>query len=382
MRVLAVVALLAGTVAAQTLIDPGRLSSSLRNLESALPGSLQCEVQPMRPVLNFGFRFQAGSVTRIPMKQYFGPGHEWGLLLRITPEGGQPVYLVERYKLPPVPRTNAIAAIGGGILLGEGRYAVAELLIDDKNRSCRRDWKVEARLPLGERKVELAVPPNTVCDFALDGCPRAARRDDAAPLRLTVLLDAPRPASRRPGAGPHGRLLLLGLLASLVERMPAAPVRLAVFSLDQQAVLYRNDQFSLGALHQVSLVFNDPKLSLVDYHVLQKRKGHLDLLAELVNGELNAPARSDVVVFLGPPCRYYDKLPADRLAEPAGAAPRFYYLQYQPAPFAWNLQAIASPPYAFDSIASTVSRLKGRSMVIHTPGELDKAIREMERPAP
>ena len=382
MHRLAVAALLAGTAAAQTLVDSDRLSSSLRNLESPLPGSLQCQIQPIRPMLNFGFRFQAGSVIRIPMKQYFGPGHQWGVLLKITPEGGLPVYLAERYQLPPVPRTDAVAAIGGGFLLGEGRYTVQELLIDDKDRSCRKDWKVDARLPLGEHKVAVAVPPGTVCDFALHGCPRAARRDDAAPLRLTVLLDAPRPNSHRAGAGPHGRLLLLGVLASLIERMPAAAARLVVFNLDQQAVLYRDDRFSLNELHQVSQVFNDPKLSLVDYHVLQKPKGHLDLLADLANGELNAPVRSDVVIFLGPPCRYFEKMPAGRLAERTGAAPRFFYLQYQPAISARNPAGLMTAPYVFDSIASTVSRLKGRSMVIHDPGELDKAIREIERPAP
>src|ERR1035437_491436 len=348
MRPLALALLLASAGAAQVIVDPARFGGILKALErQAGEKPLRCEVTPIKPSLNFGFRFQAGYVVRVPMNQYSGSGHGWAMLTRITPEGGgqQPVYLASRVGLPPVPKTKVDIEVGGGYLLGEGRYDVNWTLLDDTGRVCRGSWRVDARLGRRERQVKLAMPRDTVADFTLRGrSDRKRGADDAAPIRLTVLLNAAPLVPLRTRLRASDRVILLGLLSSLLERVPARSVRLVVFNLDQQKTLLRQDAFAPDALGRVAQALNSTELGLVDYHVLQNPHGHVDLLAGLMNLELRAEAPSDVVVFLGPETRYVDKLPPAALEDPTGAAPQFLNLQFKV-----TLAVVPACPTAFRS---------------------------------
>ena len=375
MRPLVIAVLLASACAAQVIVDPARLGSVLKVLEpQAGEKPLRCEVTPIKPSLNFGFRFQAGYVVRVPMNQFSGPGHGWAMLTRITPEGGgqKPVYLVSRTRLPSIPTTKVDVEVGGGYLLGEGRYDVKWAMLDDAGRVCRGSWHVDARLGRRERQMKLSMPPDTVADFTLRGRPDSRRgSDDAAPIRLTVLLNAAPLFPLRTRLRASDRVVLLGLLSSLLERVPARSVRLVVFNLDQQKTLLRQDAFAPNALGRVAQALNGTELGLVDYHVLQNRRGHVDFLAGLINQELRAETPSDVVVFLGPETRFVDKLPPTALAGPAGAPPQFFDLQFKP-----YLRAGSSLP---DSISLATARAKGKTIVIRTPADFAKAIEQIER---
>ena len=375
MRPLVIAVLLASACAAQSIVDSARFASVLENLEPrAGEKPLRCEVTPIKPSLNFGFRFQAGYVVRVPMSQFSGPGHGWAMLTRITPRGGgqQPVYLAGRVRLPSIPTTKVDVEVGGGYLLGEGRYDVKWAMFDDADRVCRGSWHVDAKLGRRERQVNLSMPPDTVADFTLRGRPDSRRgADDAAPIRLTVLLNAAPLFPLRTRLRASDRVVLLGLLSSLLERVPARSVRLVVFNLDQQKTLLRQDAFAPNALGRVAQALNGTELGLVDYHVLQNRHGHVDFLAGLINQELRAETPSDVVVFLGPETRFVDKLPPTALAEPAGAPPQFFDLQFKP-----YFRAGASLP---DSISLATARAKGKTIVIRTPADFAKAIEQIER---
>jgi len=375
MRPLVIAVLLASACAAQSIVDSARFASVLENLEPrAGEKPLRCEVTPIKPSLNFGFRFQAGYVVRVPMSQFSGPGHGWAMLTRITPRGGgqQPVYLAGRVRLPSIPTTKVDVEVGGGYLLGEGRYDVKWAMFDDADRVCRGSWHVDAKLGRRERQVNLSMPPDTVADFTLRGRPDSRRgADDAAPIRLTVLLNAAPLFPLRTRLRASDRVVLLGLLSSLLERVPARSVRLVVFNLDQQKTLLRQDAFAPNALGRVAQALNGTELGLVDYHVLQNRRGHVDFLAGLINQELRAETPSDVVVFLGPETRFVDKLPPTALAEPAGAPPQFFDLQFKP-----YFRAGASLP---DSISLATARAKGKTIVIRTPADFAKAIEQIER---
>src|SRR5437016_9233289 len=134
------------TAGAQVIVDERRLGATLAKFEdSASNDTLRCSVSPIHPTLNYSFRFQAGYVLTIPMNQFEGAGHRWHLITRVTPEGGdrRPVYLAANYGLPNVPKTKIELQVGGGYLLGEGVYSVRHVLIDDADRTCRKDWRVE-----------------------------------------------------------------------------------------------------------------------------------------------------------------------------------------------------------------------------------------------
>jgi hypothetical protein len=375
MRPLAIALLLASACAAQVIMDPARVKSIVKALEpQAGEKLLRCEVTPIKPSLNFGFRFQAGYVVRVPMNQYSGAGHGWAMVTKITPEGGgqQPVYLASRVRLPPVPKTKLEVEVGGGYLLGEGRYDVNWTLLDDTGRICRGAWRVDAKLGRRERQVNLAMPRDTVADFTLRGRPEGKRgADDAAPIRLTVLLHAAPLVPLRTRLRASDRVILLGLLSSLLERVPARSVRLVVFNLDQQKTLLRQDAFAPNALNRVAQALNGAELGLVDYHVLQNPHGHVDFLAGLLNQELRAEVPSDVVVILGPEARYVDKLPPAALEEPHGATPQFFNLQFKP-----YFRAAPSLP---DSISLATAKAKGKTVIIRTPADFAKAIEQIER---
>jgi len=163
---LAIAALLACACAAQVIVDPARFGSVLKSLEPrADEKPLRCEVTPIRPSLNFSFRFQAGYVVHVPMNQYSGEGHGWAMVTRITPEGGgqKPVYLVGRTRLPSIPKTKVAVEVGGGYLLGEGRYDVNWTLLDDADRIgegsraicfSKRSLEYWDRLGTGQRMVD------------------------------------------------------------------------------------------------------------------------------------------------------------------------------------------------------------------------------------
>ena len=372
-------AILLSTVGwAQAIVDPGRIPRLLNRLEPrADDRALACTVSTFGPGLNFSFRIQAGYVVRVPMAQFTGSRHSWFTLVRITPEGGdrKPVYLISRTRLPDVPKTKAEVEIGGGYLVGEGIYQVRWMMLDETGRVCRKDWRVEAKLTRAERQAKVAMRPNSVAAFSLVGTrdePKA--HDDTTPFRLTILMHAAPMFPRRTHLRASDRMLLIGSLGALLERIPARAVRLVVFNLDQQKELYRKDDFTIEMLDQVEQSINQLELNAVDVAVLRKPMGHVDLLAELVNRERREERPADAVLFLGPSARYEDKLPRGAVEKPGGG-PRFFYFQYRPF-----LRRVV--PVTTDSITAAVNELKGKTLVIHSPGEFAKAIDQLERLAP
>jgi hypothetical protein len=357
---------------AQYTVNPDRLSPAMRNMEWRPDDQpLSCSVSAMKPALNYGFRFQAGYIVRVPMGQYRGKGHRWNIVTRVTPEGGQPTYFMARYNLPEIPKSSTELEVGGGYLVGEGKYRVAWKLQDETGRVCRKEWKFEAKRSRSESKVKVAMDPHTVAPLStwVPGGKRAT--DDAPPIRLTVLMHAAPTSPRRTRMTARDRFMLLGTLSSLLERLPTRSVRLVVFNLDQQKELYRQDDFEMEGFNQVADSLDGLELGLVDYTVLQNKRGHVDLLTELVNQEVNAPQPSDVVLFLGPMARFYDKVPETAVAKPPGTAPRFFYFQYRPA----MMRMQSTFP---DVIHSAVSRLKGKTVIIHSPGDFAKGIAQVE----
>jgi hypothetical protein len=373
MRCAVTLLLLAVAARGQVLLNSARVAPGLLDF-NAKPDDkpLRCEVRPLRPTLDFSFRFQAGYMVRVPMNQFPGKGHVWGVVVRVTPEGGTPVYFGHRTRLPEVPKTTSELELGGGYLIGEGRYRVAWRLSDETGRVCRAEWKVDARRSYADRKVRMSLPPETVTPLYAKA--PGDLHDDAPPLRLTVLLDAAPISPRRSRMSARDNMMLLGTLSALLNRLPTRSVRLVAFNLDQQKELYRQDGFTPDRLPDVAQTVESLQLGMVDYHVLQNRRGHVELLADLVNRELAEPEPSDVILFLGPLARFGERFPEQLLERPA-AAPRFFYLQYRP-PFQ-RMQATLP-----DLIHSLVTRLRGKVVVMHSPGDFEKGIQQVEHAGP
>lgn len=385
MRRQAIAVLLSATgLSAQVVIDPARFPAVVRYFDPR-PGEtpLACEVTPVRPALNFSFRYQAGYVVRIPMRQFAGPGHRWNMVAEIVPEGGgKPTYFGMRTSLPDVPATRVSIEFAGGYELGEGRYRARWVMRDERQRACRKQWSINVRPHFAERHIKVDMPPNSVSEFTWERVLKPGRATaDAAPRNLTILLDvapvSPRRAQRAPGLRASDRLVLIALASAVLERVPARDVRLVAFNLYQQKEIFRRDSLAPGDLEQLQEALNAVELATVDYHILRNPRGYQDLLASLVNRELRDASSSTTVLFLGPAAPYADNVPAGKLASQApdkrdGAVPRFYYFQFRPFP---------RVPVAYfpDVIDLLVARLKGKSFVIRTPADFEKAIQRLEQ---
>jgi hypothetical protein len=420
MRSLLFAMALSTLLGAQTLTTPEEIRKALAQVPADETDPwLDCAVAPIKPVLSFGLRLQAGYTFRFRLGQFPGPGHKLTVLTTVTPEGSkQPIHLIDRLGLPAIPRSDMDGESGGGFFVGEGRYQVNWLLFDEQGRKCMNSWGIDARLGRADRAVKLVIPPGSVTELSLGRGP-ARRADPVPPRRLTILLDAaPFTFGRSATAmiDSSDQVMLLGALSALVERVPASSVRLVVFNLEQQKELLRRDGFTLESIDEVARTLNELKLGKVDVQVLQSRTGHLDLLAGLINRELRADPPADVVIFLGPRERYHDKLPAKALEPHSGAAPRFLYLACR-APRqvqgglagdqgsdvasgmlldmtpAWDgvkdnptsrkpVRGVIpdSPERLPDTVSLVVGALKGKTLDIDSPSQFAKAIQAIERP--
>jgi hypothetical protein len=354
---------------AQSLIDSAAAARfEARFLAQSNPPKLSCDVRSLSPSLSFGFRFQTGYVFHIPMKQYTGAGHRWRILTKVMPEsGGGPVYLVSSLRLPGVIQKKQTIEWGGFYWVGEGRYRVDWTLVDDLSRVCSGHWNIEAKPTAPERGLSVGIAPGSVQPVSFRRWDRNNTNVPDLPSlnRLTVLLHAGPLFPRRTRFRPEDQLILLGTLSSLLESVPARSVRLVVFNLDQQKELYRSDAFSPDEFDEAVESMDNLQLQLVDYRVLANRRGHVNLLSDLFQNEVAAPEPSDAVIVLGPPARFDDKVPAS-IAE-GQAAPPLFYIECRP---------YFGPDFP-DSIDFAVRRLHGRKLVVHTPDEYAKAIRQI-----
>jgi len=354
----------------QTLVSPAKVPTAEKYFGSfGTDKPLSCHVQPIPAHLNYSFRLQAGYVVRVPMKQYRGSKHALAILSKVTPEGRDPSYFATGTKLPNIPKTKEEIELGGVYLVGEGRYTVDWVLFDETSRICRKSWRFEAKLNPAERSLKLGIPAQSVKELSFRHWSLGGKSlDDVRPIRrLTVFLHAAPLFTRSIRFRAQDRGILLSSLTSLLETLPARSVRLVVFNLDQQKELFRQDVLTPEAFDQAAGSLNNLQLQLVDYRVLQNRGGQVSLLTDLVNKELEAKEQSDAVIFLGPTARYFDKVPDFEL--PA-TSPRFFYLQYKPL-----YDRGADFP---DSIEFAIKKVHGKAILIHTPGEFAKAIKQIE----
>jgi hypothetical protein len=369
MRLLPVALALACTASGQAILPASQIGK-VANYFDARPDDkkLGCEIKPIPAQLNFSFRIQAGYHVRLPLKQFSGPGHALAMASRVTPEGHDPIYLLSAIRMPVIPKNRAEWDLGGTFLLGEGRYKVDFLIGDDLNRICRKSWNVEVKLDARERSLNLGLAPGTVGEISLRRWSAQNPEADVHRVpRLTVLLHAAPLYNRMTRMRGQDRAVLLSSLVALLESLPANSVRLVAFNLDQQKELFRQDVLTPESFSPLSQSLNQLQLQTVDLHVLQNRTGHISLLADLVNRELTAKEPSDVVIFLGPTARYFEKFPD--LGVEAHASSRFFYIQYKP-----NWDRGQDFP---DSIDYAMKKVHGKTLRVHTPDEFARAIQQI-----
>jgi hypothetical protein len=312
---------------AQSLIEAERIAEVRQAFASPdTAARLRCSFAPERPSLHYDLEFHTGYSIGFPLGQLAGSEHEVSVLLRVTPEGGDPVYLGRTEGLPKVPAGKFEGELVGDFIIGEGAYSVDAHIRDESGPLCLGKWRVQARRTGGERELRPATPPSSVREDS-DAAAATPVRGGPAIERLTVLLHAAALDPLSAKIDDSTARMLQDSLASLCSQLPSRSVRLVMFNLEQQAVLMQKDGFTAADLPQVSSALEQLELARVDYRALQNRD-KVDLLTGLVEKERRDPHPASAVIFLGP--RAASNLDAGFQPDAPGAAQfQWFYLQYE-----------------------------------------------------
>lgn len=360
---------------AQNLINVSKIPEHLRDVEpDANEDKLNCAVTPIKPRLNYSFRFQTGYVIEIPLRQYTGKGHSIATLFRVTPEESErePSYFASMIRLREVPATKAVLELAGGYVVGEGKYHVDMLITDSSGRVCTKKWNINAKLSNKEDDVPPGMPAGAVDEIALRRWMGSSKGPGQEGYKVTILMNVSPMSPRSVRLGGYDRVLLLSSLTSVMERLPLRAVRLVLFNLDQQREIYRDENFQPARFGRVAQALANLELGTVDYQTLKNRTGHIDLLTDLIEearaGE--GTDRSDAILFLGPKPWRFDKAPRSSMPERTAADPPFFYVQFRPQ------IAVAA---LTDTIMSAVKHMGGKTFDVYSPGDFAAAIRDLTK---
>ena len=349
-----------------------------RGLDAGVEGShLNCRIEPKQPFLDFAFRFESGYLVYCPVKLFGGEATKLYDFVRITPDSGRPVILGQGSIISAMPSNmKADVNIGklkseimytGAFAVGEGRYSV-DVLVETNGRFIQKRWHIDVRRGHRERSAEIALPPRTVAPItdAWDGRLGVPQ----TPLHLTILLDA---APVNPYAlklRAWDRALLLDTLSSVLKQIECTSARLVAFNLDQQREIFREDRLDSQGWMNLEKSLRDLELGAVSLSVLKDRQGWSDLLVQILNKEITSPEPSDAVILLGPTTRMRARIPSILLPAPKESKPEFFYIDY----CAYGLSTSEFP----DTLAQITRQLGGNVLKIHSPGELARAIKEIQ----
>jgi hypothetical protein len=375
----ALVAAMASGLGAQTRFDAeaaaGRSVVGIfeRALEDRSLEGLDCQVRTQPARLSFDLQIFTGYEFTLPLRQ-FEAGKQ-GLLLnvfRVTPNKpeGAAVWFVRRWPLPEFPEKSVQSRrtylqLGGGFIVGPGEYQVDWLLLDGRDRVCRKSWKVKAK---EARAKSLGIEEGLVDDDRrLMAWKGPGEQAGAEARRATIFLHAAPTFRRRvyTRLSFWDRRLLLTSLRNTVERGGFTAARVVVFDLERRQVLFEAEEFGAGEYRRLGRVLGEVDLATIDYGTLSSGETEWAFLEKMVGRERGREA--DAVVFITPAWR--DGQRRQRLREGfwEGGAPVF---------------AVALAPavrYTTGAVVDFAKALRGRVLSVYQPMDLAAATERLRR---
>ncbi len=327
---------------------------------------LTCQVIPYPTRLSYGFQNWTGYDINIEVRQFADGGRDRPVFtaLRVTPEGGKPVYLYGKALLPrKVPpefwtMKSVQLNLGGGFVVGEGKYAVSLWLMDGRGRTCNRDWKINAK----SHGVPLQIRSGEVGESGLEGW----KGLKGGKGTVTIYMHAAPVMRRRivTRLSAWDRAALMNSLRSLLEVGGFAKARVRVFNFDGRRIIFESEEFSAADYEHLNEELMALNLGTVSVQTL-KGPSEEQFLTEIMR---QAPTRdeSDAVVFLGPAWRWGSRL-SPELREIRGQFPSTYYLALTPM---------------FSTAIDLIERFvkagpHGKVMDVYQPTDLAKALKEI-----
>ncbi len=330
---------------------------------------MMCTVMPFPVRPNFEFQFWAGYDIAVPVKKFEKEGRERAIAIAVKVTPGEPgakaSYLFSRAGVPRKipPQVWAMKGVemnlGGGFLVGVGKYKVQLWVMDAAQRSCCREWKVEAK----DVGVPTKLARGEVKDSGFEDWEGLQGGKGTVSVYMHAAAFVPRRITTKLSA--WDRAVLLGSLRSLLDVGGFARARVKVFQLDGRQVIFEREEFGKGDFEKLMDVLMGLNLGTVSYETLKGPSEEV-FLTGLMKEESAREARSDAVVFLGPTARSGPKL-SPLARELRAQLPPVFYLALTP----W-----------FSVESDLIERFVkagpgGKIHSVYQPTDLAKAIREI-----
>lgn len=370
---LAVLMTLAAPSAAQWLADPG--SDAGRQLIAAFDSewrrkaasTIPCRIEKFRPHLDYGLRVWSGYGLAVPAPALLqgDPPREIITVARVTPvePKGEAAHFYQRLSVPEPPAGTDLRKVemtlGGGWLLGRGRYRVELLALATSGGQCRSEWTVKA----GEDSATLAPGRIGPIDRAYwRGFPEDGRGHAAIFLHASPV----RPRRHVTRLSPWDRQVLLSTLSSVLRDGGFRSASLTVFDLTKREVVFEAARLRPEDVGRLARQLARIEFGTIPLRTLQDGPLPGDFLQHLVRQGVRGEPRPDALIFIGARWRGGPKL---RTLDPAlkEAAPPAYHL-------AFSLPHVTEDA---DAMTSLVRALGGRVFSIYQPKNLAPALRQI-----
>jgi hypothetical protein len=336
---------------------------------------LPCTVTPRKADLGFDLRFHTGYDVTIPFQELDGGNDVLSIVFRVFQGNDRPhpYFFYQHIRVPPLDEDiSGRATLDGGFDLGEGNYHVDWLMRDRAERICSSSWDVEAALPPRDRQMSLFLPAGSI-DHSLIGPfaddPRLQRgASNPDPINIKVLVNFAPQSKDSAVLQPSDTTALVSILKAIDRDSRVQHVSLVAFNLQEQRVLYRQNQAEHIDFVALGKAIQEVKPGVVDLNRLAQKHGDTDFLASLMEQELGPQPASDGVIFAGPKALLDADVPQEDLRRIGDIECPLFYMNYNLSP-----QAI---PWR-DSISHAVHFFKGTEYTISKPRDLWFATNEM-----
>lgn len=356
---------------AQFLIAPdARSMQSMQTIFSAAPAknTLVCDIDTLPPRLGFSLMHWSGFNLNVPMRQ-FPPSTEvtrLALAIEITPKGGKPVYLGERFGVPGLREgqaypKGAAASYMGGYYVGPGEYRVRFYAADDRNNECRKDWAIKVKSGKPIPRLE----PNQVTAVGEERWRGLTK--DAPPNRLTIILEAAPLSPRRSMVrlSSYDRSVLLTSLTTLLDQTKATAANVLAVDPRNRKIIYQTDRFTPRELGRLARAIANVNLGIVSLETL-KGPSASAFMETVLTAAQEPAANSDKVVFLGNIWSWQGKV-SPKMRELAQALPSTHFL---------GLTRFPGMPD--NLVAQVVRAANGNVKQLLTPADFAKALEKVK----
>lgn len=378
---LAALAGFAGTVEAQSLMGGSGAGGAVRLfsndravLEAGEPRKdLPCTVTHEKPVLGFDLKFHAGFDVMVPLRELAGQENLLTILFRVTPQAkpDDPLYFIQRVKVPTIEEdSRGEAFLQGSFELGEGKYHIDWLVRDRAERVCSSYWDVEAALPVKDKQVAVALPPNAIGapEFEQFREEPPVERNPDEPLNVKMLVNFAPQRARSAALQPVDVGALVSILRTISRDPRIGKFTLVAFNMQEQRVLFRQENANKIDFPAIGKALSNLKLGTVDLGKLAKKNSETEFLAELLRAELKCEGTPDALIFAGPKAMLDENVSQEALKEVGDVRYPLFYMNYNlfPQQVPWR-----------DSISHAVKHFKGVEYTISRPRDLWYAVTEM-----